>query len=498
MRRTCRKNATDAGCRGAQAGHSIRRAMGWRAATIPFIAFWAIFGFVEFGNAQTLFDPEEVDAHIRETLERNRVPGAAVVIVVDGEVTFLNTYGQDGQGDAVTDQTVFRLGSMSKAFAALVAMRLVERDIIALETPVTTVLHDLSMFQESGVTLADLLHHASGLPTRTPQAAPTASLPEQVAALGSVDLVAPPGARHIYSSANYLVAARMLEEASGESFPALLSQEVLEPLGFSEPIQTPDGRSPALGHRRWALWPVPYQPWAETGRLPTASVTASAADMAGFLRFQLGDGSWQGTRLLSAAGMEEMHAGAADGDGFRYAFGWRDGTLRGTRAVWHGGVLPEHQGMMILLPEREVGIAVLLNASSTLPMPARPTSHRLATDIAEMALGETPLPFRMSFSVWLAGLWLALGAVLIHQLYTVLRVLLGRDPASYPLRAAALDAVIMVALGVGLPLYVGLSWPQFALQVPDLTIWIGVMTGLMAVGSVSRLRTWRRIRREGN
>ncbi len=479
-------------------GRLGRRTQRWYWVALLCIVVWAALGCACSAIAQTRFDLEAIDAHIRDTLERNRVPGAAVVIVADGEVLFQRTYGQDGRGDPVTDQTVFRLGSMSKAFTALVAMRLVERDVIALETPVAAVLPELPLFHDSGATLEHLLRHASGLPTRTPHAVPTASLSEQVAALGTIDRVAPPGARHLYSSANYLVAARMLEKASGKSFEHLLSREVLGPLGFSDPSAARDGRSMAFGHRRWALWPVPYQPWAETGRLPTASVTATAGDMARFLRVQLGDGSWQGSRLLSASAMQTMHTGAIDGEGFRYALGWRDGTLRGARAVWHGGVLPEHQGMMILLPEREIGIAVLLNASSTLPLPTRPTSHRLASDIAEMVLGERPVPIRISFSVWLAGLWVALGAVLLHQFHTVIRVLSGRDPASRPLRAAVADAVIMLALIVGLPLYLRLSWQQFALQVPDLAMWISAMTGLTVVSSLGRVRQWRKVRNGTN
>ena len=189
-----------------------------------------------------------------------------------------------------------------------------------------------------------------------------------------------------------------------------------------------------------------------------------------------------------------MHEGAIDGDGFRYAFGWRDGKLRGTRAVWHGGALSEHQGMMILLPAQEVGIAVLLNVSCILPLPARPTSHRLAADIAEIVLEKTPLPFRIPFSIWLAGLWVTLGAILLHQVYTVIRVLAGRDTARRPQWATALDAAIMLALIVGLPSYLGLSWSQFARQVPDLTIWIGIMTGLTIVCGLSRAGQWRRIK----
>lgn len=461
-----------------------------RMLTLLFLSVFAALGASGAASAQIRLDTEAIETRIAETLARDRVPGAAVAIVTGTEVLFLRTYGRDGRGAPVTEQTAFRLGSMSKAVTALVAMRLVERGEITLETEVETLLPELTAFGGSGATLRHLLQHTSGLPARTPQANAAADLSEQIAALRHTARVAAPGTEHVYTSANYLVAARMLEIASGEDFEDLLRREALEPLGFSEAMPPSNNGSPPVGHRRWALWPVPYQPGAETGRLATASLTATAPDIARFMQFQLGDGRWEAMQLLSAAGLAAMHAGTVEGDGFRYALGWRDGTLRGARAVWHGGVLPDHQGKMILLPDHDVGIVVLLNVSSLLPLPARPTSHSLAADIAEMILGEQPLAFRMSYRAWLSALWVGLTAVMLHQGYSVARILSGRDPAKRPLRAAVADAAIMLALIVGLPLYLEISWPQFARQAPDLTIWIGVMTGLSAAGGLSRVRQW--------
>ncbi len=438
-------------------------------------------------SAQIRLDTEAIETRIVETLARDRVPGAAVAIVTGTEVLFLRTYGRDGRGAPVTEQTAFRLGSMSKAVTALVTMRLVERGEITLETEVETPLPELTAFGGSGATLGHLLQHTSGLPARTPQANASADLSEQIAALRHTARIAAPGTEHVYTSANYLVAARMLEIASGEDFEDLLRREALEPLGFSEAMPPLNNGSPPVGHRRWALWPVPYQPGAETGRLATASLTATAPDIARFVQFQLGDGRWEAMQLLSAAGLAAMHAGTVEGDGFRYALGWRDGSLRGTRAIWHGGVLPDHQGMMVLLPDQGVGIVVLLNASSPLPLPVRPVSHQLAVDIAEMVLGEKPRPGILSFSVWLTGLWLGLGAVLLHQFYSVLRIGFGRDPARNPLRASLTDAAIMAAVVFGLPLYLDLSWPQFARQTPDLTAWIIAMGALMIVAGLIRV-----------
>ncbi|MBV0913769.1 serine hydrolase domain-containing protein [Anianabacter salinae] len=458
----------------------------WRggAAAALWLAALAILSGAGLACAASV-DSEAIDSHVRRMLETNHVPGAAVVIVDKDEVLFLGGYGVDAQGTIVTDRKPFRLGSMSKAFTALVTMRLVEQGTITLDAQVSSLLPDLAKLGQSGATLADLLHHTSGLPTRTPQAGPSDPLSKHVDALVDVSLVAPPGTRHIYSSANYLVAARMLERASGARFSDLLAREVSAPLGLG-------AQSGTAGHRYWTIWPIAHRPGEEQGRLATASVTASAQDMAQFLRFQLGDGRWTGKVLLSTAGMRRMHDGAVDGGGFRYALGWREGTLRGARAIHHGGVLPEHQGMMILLPDQGIGIAVLLNASSTLPLPTRPTSHRLAADTAGLILGSEPLSFWVSFRAWLMVLWTGLAALLLHHGYSTMRILSGRDPAERPLRATSADVAIILALIIGLPAYLGLSLPQFARQAPDIAIWIGVMFALTAVGGLIRIRRWRR------
>jgi len=174
-----------------------------RMLTLLFLSVLAALGTSGAAVAQIRLDIEAIETRIAETLARDRVPGAAVAIVTGTEVLFLRTYGRDGRGAPVTEQTAFRLGSMSKPVTALVAMRLVERGEITLETEVETLLPELSAFAGSGATLEHLLQHTSGLPARTPQANASAGLSEQIAALRHTARVAAPGTEHVYTSANY-------------------------------------------------------------------------------------------------------------------------------------------------------------------------------------------------------------------------------------------------------------------------------------------------------
>lgn len=128
----------------------------------------------------------------------------------------------------------------------------------------------------------------------------------------------------------------------------------------------------------------------EGDRLPTAALISSAADMGRFLVAQLRTDS---SDVLSAAGFAQMHAGGAPSNGFSYAFGWRDGTIAGERAVHHGGIVPHFRGKIVMLPDRRLGVVVLTNVSSAIPWPIAPTSHVMADEIAAALMGVTlPVP----------------------------------------------------------------------------------------------------------
>lgn len=420
--------------------------------------------------------------HVTKALDQDRVPGAAVVIVRQGQVVLSHGFGEDGQGKVIDERTGFLIGSMSKAFTALLVMRQVEAGILTLDTPVGRLASELQFVKShpgSGITLRHLLTHTSGLPARIPGAPRGAALSAHVEAFADVKLVAMPGERHVYSSANYLLAAHVLEKAAGKPFEQLLNEQVLRPLGIASSSHSDAAHNKTVlssGHQYWVAWPRKIDLPPEPGRLATASVMASATDMAKFLQFQLGDGTRDGVQLLSPAGLAEMHTGTADGDGFQYGFGWRDGIISGVRAVHHGGVLPNYRGKIILLPELGAGVVVLTNASSVLPLPILATSHRLANDLAAHLTGR-PLELpRVSYGTALLLFWSALCLGLLHQAVTLLRVVINRDAAARPLRAAGIDILIVTAIVFVLPRLIELSWAELALQTPDLTFWLAAMS----------------------
>lgn len=449
-------------------------------------------------------DLKAIEEHVTRTLERDRAPGAAVGIIRGEDIVFLKGFGRHGTGRPVDQNTRFVIGSMSKAFTALVAMRLIEAGQVTLDTPVVQHVPELQGPQRAAwqdATLGILLTHTSGLPTRTPVRPSGETLSQHVEALAGVELTDPAGSTHVYSSDNYLVAARMLETITATPFNQLLSVQVFLPLGFQSDQATLGigTESPHLGgHQYWFVWPRQVDLVADTARLATASVTASAAEMARFLQFQLGDGQWDGQTLLSPEGFATMHEGTAQGDGFTYGLGWRTVELGGVQTIQHGGVLPNYRGKMILLPDQGSAVIVLTNASSVLPLPIRPTSHRLADDIA-LYLAGGPLGWpNLGYRTWLIAFWCGLSLILLHQLVTLAKIALKRDPARHPLRSAAADIAMVCAIVFVLPWAIGLSLHSIVVQTPDLALWLAAMTVLALCAVVLRIVQAVNLRRTGS
>lgn len=447
--------------------------------------------------APTRPDLSAIDAYARRSLREYRVPAAAIVIVRDGRIVHLRGFGTDNQGRPVTGATAFVLGSMSKSITALAVMQLVERKQLALDGAVRRYLPQFRVASaDSGasITVRQLLLHTSGIPERAGRAAgPAPSLADHVAALRTVSPTHAPGTAHGYASANYLVLGAIVEAVSGRSFAEYVQAEIFRPLemrnSFTDQARARAARFAGGNVYVWGL-PLRSSVREDAGRLPTAALVSSAEDLGHFLGMQLQKGRYGDRSLLGEPFVDQMHAGGAPSEGFSYAFGWRDGQLAGVRAVHHGGIVSDFRGKMVMLPESGWGVAVLTNASSAVPWPVAPVSHRLADDIAAHLVGR-PLPdvastHRVFFAVIAAAMLLLVAA----QLRTLRRAWrAGSEGPSAPRRAWRSNVVDLAFVGVVavLPGYIGLRWTDLLRGAPDVGWWMLVLAVLSLATVLTRL-----------
>ncbi|KAF0813075.1 putative penicillin-binding protein PbpX [Andreprevotia sp. IGB-42] len=409
--------------------------------------------------AQTL---PALNRYVETQLARGGVPGAALVVVTRDQVLQVKGFGMRGpDGQAVTPDSLFILGSVSKSFTALAVMQLVEAGKIKLDEPVVHYLPDFRLADpamSAQITVRQLLNHQSGISTadgnRDFGMATHTRIAERITQLGDIPQQQAPGANYEYSNLNYVILGALIERASGQSYGQYVQQHIFTPLRMTQ--ITADAaqarqRALATGHRYWfgqavATDDVPRP----DSNVPAGYLYASAADMGRYLQAQLNGGELQGTRVLSAAGIDTLHRdGVAAGTDTMYAMGWMYEAAN--PAVFsHGGDTADYHSYMAISPREGWGMVLLVNANSFFSGPQLPTLGNQLVDIIHGQAGE---PMQV-----LPGILLPLAALLgITALLATLiawhgyRLLAGK--AHRPI-LALVSALLLLAVTTVLLLYV--------------------------------------------
>jgi CubicO group peptidase (beta-lactamase class C family) len=357
-----------------------------------------------FAGSQSVaaFIPE-FEHLVADVMKEWKVPGLAVAIVQDLEVAFVGTYGlrDIAAGLNVTTDTQFQIMSVSKSFAATGLALLVDERRMDWKKPVREYIPEFRLYDtvaSDRVTVRDLLCHHSGLPRHDWIWLPGDLSPAQMlAALPYLEPSADIRSAFQYSNLGYLIASVVAERVSGQSwaeFTRSLTDKLdmkvtftVEELAAATEAAVPYGMMGDICQRT-KLWPV---------SVPAAGgMSTSITSFANWLRFHLGQGAFEGQRLLSSGLIQELqkprvHVGAtgfAEYSDVRYVFGFRSHWYRGERVVWHGGGFTGTNALMMMLPDRGVGVAVLANNGMT-PVLA---PHILANFVFDRVCGKEPVP----------------------------------------------------------------------------------------------------------
>lgn len=333
-----------------------------------------------------------------------RVPGLAVALVKDGQIAYAKGFGfrDAAQTLPVDTDTLFRGASTTKAFCAALVAMLVDEGRLAWDAPVTTYIPELRFAggdEYRSVNLRDLLSHRTGLPRHELLWYHNQTLTAQglVARLPYLELSAPLRARYQYCNLTYALAGLVIERVTGQPWQAFAQARLFAPLGMtrvnlSAPEMAQDGNH-AIGHttRARKLLPVPLRHDPLLGL--AGAVNASITEYARWVQLQLAQGQWGGRRLISTASMAAMWEPliltsgtprAPDFERGHYGLGWRIDRYRDTLRVAHGGDLNGHTPRVVLLPQRNVGLAIMVNHGN------HPFANAVTPDLLDRLLGLPP------------------------------------------------------------------------------------------------------------
>src|SRR5690606_30444713 len=182
-----------------------------------------------------------IDEKVESLMEKGNIPGVSLVYLINGKAIH-KTYGYadaDGQ-TRVTNETLFELGSCTKAFTGLAIRKLESEQKLSLSNRVSNYLPSLVMTYEGkqvDATLSHLLFHTSGISKNTlshfsPMEGPEA-LRKTIASFSPLELNRHPGVKFEYASLNYDILGRIIEMISGQSFDRHMRDAIFRPLGMN-------------------------------------------------------------------------------------------------------------------------------------------------------------------------------------------------------------------------------------------------------------------------
>src|SRR5262249_4289384 len=212
-------------------------AIGWVLLT-PFTRLHA-----DTKPAEKYADPiRALETWLEKEMPLKKIPALSIALVDDQEIVWAKGFGfaDSGKNKPATAETVYRVGSVSKPFTALLLMLLVELGLVDLDAPVQDYLPDFQPVNKTGkkITLRQMVSHRSGLVRESPvgnyfdETGP--SLADMVKSLNKTELVYTPETKTSYSNAALSTVGYLLERMSKERFERLIQKKLLDPIGMKD------------------------------------------------------------------------------------------------------------------------------------------------------------------------------------------------------------------------------------------------------------------------
>ena len=179
----------------------------------------------------------QYEEFIERAIRAGTSPGAAVAIVKDSSIIYLKGFGlkQVGEPDSINTNTVFRLGSVSKCFASVLAGTLVSDHLFSWDDPLIKYLPDFALKSKEStekLTVRHVLSHTIGLPYHafTNMIEERASLDTLFKELRYLDLIGEPGKVYSYQNVGYSLIGEVIKATTHKSFEEALTEKVFRPL----------------------------------------------------------------------------------------------------------------------------------------------------------------------------------------------------------------------------------------------------------------------------
>lgn len=326
-------------------------------------------------------DQEKIDTYINDILKASNVPGVSIVII-NGKQTKYLSYGfsDKEQEISATRDTLYELGSMSKAYTALGIYLLEHRGQLSLEDPVSKFIpwlrlrfngthQGIKINDVVDLKISDLLYHTSGIPFKTIGKIPAGNtddmLEKTVRTLQDIELDFYPGSKHQYATLNYDILALIIQNITGQLYEDFMMQNILKPLGLHNTYmhrnQSEVTQQIAQGYKMNFFRAVPYDAPVYRGNTAAGYIISNASDMRRWMRIQMGlvELSPEYEEIIRKSHINNV---VGESQNNFYGGGWN--VNKSTGEISHGGSNPTFSSMLTINVNSNFGICVLTNMNS--------------------------------------------------------------------------------------------------------------------------------------
>jgi CubicO group peptidase (beta-lactamase class C family) len=319
---------------------------------------------VNYAQAQT----SEFEKFVTQTILERNVAGVSIARIESGEIVEQFALAHpDTDGTAITTNTVFQVGSISKPVAAWVVMTLVRDGKIELNAPISRYVSRWrippSDFDPEQVTVKRLLSHTAGLSLHGyPGFAESLTLPAIEASLsgntngaGAVEQILPPGEQFRYSGGGYTLLQLMVEEVSGMPFSQYAEQAVMNPLGMDNSSYAPN--ETLLASRATPYVQMKSIEYLQFRAKAAASLHSTAGDLAKFVVANL-----KANPVLNEQLKGQMHNGVIDIGPKQVGLGFF--LEPQANLIGHNGANQGWRADLLFNPTSRSGLVVLTNSNN--------------------------------------------------------------------------------------------------------------------------------------
>jgi len=328
----------------------------------------------------------DLDQTIEQAVEDWGISGLAVGIVKDGSAVHLRGYGYCDIEEKIPidGDTIFGIGSTSKAFGAALIGVLVHEDKLDWEDKVIDHLPDFQLadpYVTRELTVRDLLCHRSGVQTNDAIFFGSVGRDEIVYKARFLEQVAGVRTRFDYHNIMILTAGQVAARVLGTTWDEAVQEKIFEPLGMDRSctsISDLDSYTNVSAPHTWKGGNLVRVPWLNVDNTgPAGCINSSASDMARWIQAHLNDGSFDRHEIWGADVQREMFSPhtimprpmlgrLADSTHFGlYGLGWMMHEYRGKKLVYHGGATDGMGAFVAMVPEENLGVVVLSNTIQT-------------------------------------------------------------------------------------------------------------------------------------